>query len=602
MIPQSVNLALLMVIVAGWLYWLAAWYCVRRFASREPRRDGGDRPAVSILKPVKGLDPQAYENFASFCRQDYPEYELVFGASDCDDPAIAIVRQLQRDFPKVSIRLVVHPPEGANRKSAMLDRLVAQAAHDVLVISDSDIRVTEDYLGRVVAPLGDEGVGLVTCLYRSEAAISFTARLEALYLDTNFLPAVLLGNDVVGSRFALGATLALRREDLRRIGGYWAFVDYLTDDYQLGLRVVQAGLKLRLCSYVVANVIGQTTFREQWDREVRWARGIRVNRGVQYAALLLPLTVPLAGLLVLGTAGAPWAMAVLAVSLGQRWVTAWMMMRDLRHAKARRNLLWLPVRDGLSALIWCVGAVGRRVRWRGEEFVLLRDGRLQPCAAAVVPASGVVAAAARRIDAKLRERQKIIEFTVDEHCVLRLALSRLEHDVVLRDGTRLFPGETIGELHLWNEHVPAIPPQGPDLRWAAAMQRRVTESLGQLALHAQAHDELKRIRAFMAQTAFDGRNGNGKATATIERLGFQKARHERPMTLGRRVHDLGEDLLLWGLRRAYNPASRRGLYRQRERFWLTRQTLVGRYADGGTSSSDARGVSLIAVTLMKQHD
>jgi len=174
---------------------------------------------VSILKPVRGVDPEAYENFASFCRQDYGEYELLFGVADPADPVVWVVARLQRDFPTLPIRLFVAPPYGANCKASILHYLAGQARHGVLVVSDSDVRVTPDYLRRVVGPLRNRDIGMVTCLYRGEEALTFTARLEALYMGATFVPLVLAARKFVAMRLGLGATMVVRRYDLSRIAG-----------------------------------------------------------------------------------------------------------------------------------------------------------------------------------------------------------------------------------------------------------------------------------------------------------------------------------------------------------------------------------------------
>jgi len=367
---------LLLLIVASWIYWLVAWYLARDFFQPCSDPNSDFTPPVSILKPVKGLDAQAYQNFASFCQQDYPDFELLFGVADPTDPVIPVVERLQRDFPQRSIRLLVAEPVGANRKASLLHHLAGQARHEVLVISDSDMRVTPDYLRRVVAPLADERVGLVTCPYRGELPLTFTARLEALYMGATFLPSVLVARGFLNMRFAMGATNVLRRRDLARLGGFAAMADYLADDYQLGARIANLGLRVHLSDYVVASMLGATTFREQWEREVRWARCTRVSRPLEYPGLLLTFSTPLAVALVL-LSDFTFKWLVLAASLVLRWLVAWRVASYTGDQVVRRWLFWLPVRDMLTALVWCAGGIGRHVSWRGEKFLLLPDGRMQ---------------------------------------------------------------------------------------------------------------------------------------------------------------------------------------------------------------------------------
>lgn len=369
---------LLLLVVAGWLYWLAALGLTRLFFRAGPEPTPDFTPPVSILKPVRGLDAEAYQNFASFCRQDYPQFELIFGVSDAADPAIPVIQRLQQDFPTYSIRLFVAPAIGPNRKASILHHLAAQACHEVLVVSDSDMRVTPDYLRQVVAPLANEQIGLVTCPYRGEKPLTLTARLEALHMSATFLPCVVVARHFLNMRFAMGATLALRRTDLDRLGGFAAVADYLADDFQLAGRVVQMGRRVELSRYVVSSVLGATTFHQEWQREVRWARTNRISRPNEYPGLLLTFSTPLAAALALISGFAPDGRLALAVSLLVRWVVAWLVMGYSGDQATRRWLFWLPVRDMLSAVVWCAGGLGRRITWRGEEFVLQPDGRMQP--------------------------------------------------------------------------------------------------------------------------------------------------------------------------------------------------------------------------------
>ncbi len=369
---------LLLLIFASWFYWLIACLLVSDFFRSRPEPDVGFTPPVSILKPVRGLDAQAYENFASFCRQDYPDFELLFGVADPADPAVPVVERLRRDFPQCPIRLIVAQAFGANRKASILHHLASQARHEILVVSDSDTRVTPEYLRRVVAPLADEKVGLVTCPYRGEAAMTFTARLEALHMGATFLPSVMVARKFLKMRFAMGATIALRRQALNRLGGFAAVADYLADDYQLGVRIADLGYRVQLSNYIVLIILGATTFQEQWTREVRWARTNRVCRPREYPGILLTFTTPLAATLALLSGFATLEWRIFLISLLLRWWVAWRVTGYTGDWEARRWLLWLPVRDMLSALVWCVGGVGRHIVWRGEAYVLLPGGRMQP--------------------------------------------------------------------------------------------------------------------------------------------------------------------------------------------------------------------------------
>ncbi|MGQ9778288.1 MAG: bacteriohopanetetrol glucosamine biosynthesis glycosyltransferase HpnI [Bacillota bacterium] len=367
-----------LLLLAGWTYWLLALSLMRKFFRSYIREEGDFLPPVSVLKPARGTDHEAYENLRSFCRQDYPHFELLVGVNDPEDPYVSLVERLKREFPQRTIRLVVTPPLGANRKVGILHRLAAEARYDILVISDSDTRVTPEYLRRVVAPLADERIGLVTCPYRGEEALSFPAVLEALYIGATFLPSVMVARYVLAMRFALGATVALRARDLEKIGGFASFADYLADDYQLGARLAATGLRVHLADYVVSCILGPTTWRDEWHREVRWARCSRLSRPWGYLGLPLTFSTPWALVFCLGYGWSFPGCAVLAGSLLLRWLVARGAADCLGDRTTRANLFWLPLRDLLTALVWVAGLWGRRVVWRGESFLLHRDGRMEP--------------------------------------------------------------------------------------------------------------------------------------------------------------------------------------------------------------------------------
>ncbi len=374
---------------ASWVYWLVAVVWTRDFFKQGSLVDPSFTPALSILKPVKGVDAEAFENFSSFCQQDYPCYEILFGVADPQDPAVAVVKHLQAQFPGVSIRLLVGTPYGANQKVSLLHSLASQAHYPYLVISDSDMRVTPDYLQRVIAPLSDENVGLVTCPYRGALPETLTARLEALYMGVTFLPSVIVGRKILHMRFAMGSTLALRQRDLNRMGGFLAIADYLADDYQIGVRIAGLGLRVVLSDYVVISVLGATSFREQWQREVRWSHCTRISRPLEYPGLVLSFATPLAlGYLVLSDYS-PLGWLGLAFSILERYIVGWLVSESTGDRVSQQWLFWLPLRDFLSALVWLAGLIGRRVVWRGETFLVGSDGRLQPVSQPVVASPAV---------------------------------------------------------------------------------------------------------------------------------------------------------------------------------------------------------------------
>ncbi|NOZ29420.1 MAG: glycosyltransferase [Chloroflexi bacterium] len=573
----------------SWIYWLVAWWHVRAFFRDPSEPDHDFAPPVSILKPIKGLDAQAYQNFASFCQQDYPDFELIFGVADSSDPAVPIVQRLQRDFPQHNIRLIVTPAIGTNPKASILHGLAAQARHETLVISDSDIRVSSDYLRRVVAPLADARIGLVTCLYRGEAALNLTARLEALHMGVTFLPSVVVARKLLDMRFALGATMVLQRETLAHIGGFAAVADYLADDYQVGARVAALGLRVHLSNYVVRSILGATSFREQWDRETRWARCIRVSRPWEYPGLLLTFSTPLAIAFALATRLAPEGQQVLTISLLLRWLVAWQVTHYTDDRESRKWLILLPIRDMLSVLIWCAGAMGRQVTWRGERFALTADGRLHPLPRAThkIPSSAL-RWTIRGLDALLRRCYHIQEFSQEEDCILRIALHKSDEEVLLSDGTRVLPGDLIGELHLWNEHIPPMPPEGPDLIWAFTFRRRMARSLAALAAYVESDPRFRDVKAFRGILAIGSGDGLAQAARAADRWGFDLLDQQEPAGLLTRFLSFWQKLYTWGIIWTFNPSSLNGKNLRRlkhRRFWISRKQLLDRYGTGRDPSS-----------------
>jgi ceramide glucosyltransferase len=337
-------------------------------------------PAVSILKPLKGTDPDIYESFRSHCLQDYPEYEIVFGVSDPDDPAVASVQQLQREFPDRTIRLVVSPNKlGPNVKVSNLEQMLQSARYQHLLVNDSDIRVEKDYLRRVIAPLADQRVGMVTCLYRGVADLTFGSRLESLGISTDFCPGVLVARQLEGGlRFGLGSTLTLRRDDLERIGGFRSVVDFLADDYEIGRRIAGLGLQVRLADIVVETHLPAYDLRGFLAHQLRWARGVRDSRTGGYIGLAFTYSLLWALLTLIASDLAPWAWAVLGATAMLRLAVAITVGKFvLEDRRLLRNLWLLPVRDLVAVGVWIVSFVGHTVTWRGDRFVL-KNGRLIP--------------------------------------------------------------------------------------------------------------------------------------------------------------------------------------------------------------------------------
>jgi ceramide glucosyltransferase len=335
-------------------------------------------PPVSILKPLKGVDPDIYESFRSHCLQDYPEYEIVFGVSDPHDRAIESVKRLQREFPARRILCVVCPKIlGANVKVSNLTQMLGAANYEHLIVNDSDIRVEHDYLRRVIAPLADEAVGMVTCLYRGVAATTLGSRLESLGISTDFCAGVLVARQLEkGIRFGLGSTLAFRRADLKRIGGFESFVDFLADDYELGRRIAGLGLRVALSDVVVETYLPAYDLHGFLAHQLRWARGVRDARATGHIGLISTYGLMWALLAVITARGGLWSWTALAVTVLLRFAVALLVGKSVLHDRQLLKNLWLlPVRDLFAVAVWTASFAGHTVTWRGDRFEL-KKGRL----------------------------------------------------------------------------------------------------------------------------------------------------------------------------------------------------------------------------------
>jgi ceramide glucosyltransferase len=350
---------------------------LRRFAPAESRpRDFA--PAVTLLKPLCGPEPELYENLRSFFRLDYPGAQIVFGVQDPGDPALQVVERLKAEFPQVEVATVVdRRRHGSNPKVSNLINMMPAARHDVLVLSDSDIRVPPDYLARVVAPLADPGIGAVTCPYTAHPATpSLVARLASLQINDWFLPSVLVASGLDGVGFCMGSTIALRRDALQAIGGFRPLREVLADDYEIGPRLTASGYRVALSDCVVETLSSEIALKELLLHELRWARTIRAVRPFGFAGMCLTCTVSMCVLAALLLAGAGTVARIAMVTAGLLARLVLHLHVATRFAVPLAPIWLLPIRDALSLGIWAASFIGRRVSWRGQRFAVRQDGSL----------------------------------------------------------------------------------------------------------------------------------------------------------------------------------------------------------------------------------
>ena len=367
-------------------YYVLSLYCViahfrgvRKVSAEKP----SFMPPASIVKPVRGLDHEAYENFASFCRLDYPVYEVVFAVSDMSDPVIPVIEKLCSEFPAVSIRLITNVPRvGTSDKVNNLCQLAQSAKYDLLVMSDSDVRVEADYLKQVTAPFADPKVGAVTAFYKSQTSGSLASHLDALGMYMDSAPAALVAKKVEGRLgFAFGWTMATTKKHLAQIGGWEAIVNHHSEDFELGKRIALCGHQVVLMAKPVSMVFPKETFAEYFHRELRWSIALKSARPSGYWGLLFTHGLPWAlvgaavGLLI----GSPqiaasYLLAYVSIRVAVTWLAGRWGLGDCELYK----IMWLvPVRDTISFVVWVVGFFAEKIVWRGLEY-RLHEGQLIP--------------------------------------------------------------------------------------------------------------------------------------------------------------------------------------------------------------------------------
>ena len=366
--------------LAGLGYYLACLWSARSYLrdrmemrAAEEEAPAPNLPPVSILKPLKGEDPEIYASFRTHCLQNHPEYEIVFGVSDPNDPALEAVERLRQEFPAQAIQVIVcREVLGANTTVSNLAQMLKAARYQTLVVSDSDIRVPRDYLCRVIAPLEDEKVGMVTCLYRGISGDTLGSRLESLGISTDFCASVLVARSIEGGiRFGLGSTMAFRRADLKAIGGFEAFVDYLADDYELGKRISELGKEVRVSDVVVDTFLPSYDRKGFFEHQLRWARGVRDARPRGYLGLIFTFGWQWAMLALMASGGPIWAWKSVGLALLLRIVVA--LMVGLGVLEDRQALLLLPLvplRDAIAVGVWIASFLSNEVTWRGDRFQL----------------------------------------------------------------------------------------------------------------------------------------------------------------------------------------------------------------------------------------
>ena len=374
----ALALLLLALLLGSWVYLLMIvaaarkWIAYRGALPSEPRPSGsGPGPGVSILKPLAGLDEGLESNLRTFFTQDFPHFEILFAVRTPQDPAIAVVERLRTEFPQVPSQLIfTGEPPYPNAKVYSLDKMMVAAAHDLLVMSDSDIRVDRTMLSKVAAEFAaDPKLGVATCPYRAIAGASIWSQLEAVGMNTEFFGGVLVARMLEGMKFAVGPTIIARKRALQAIGGFDRLKDYLAEDFVMGQFASEAGWGVILSSYVVEHRIGSETWSKNAAHRIRWARSTRRSRPAGYLGQLFTNPVPIA--LALAVVAPEW-WPQLIVTAALRAMAAWVVARQVLGTRVRWGLL-IP-QDLLSFVFWVAGFFGNSIEWRGRRYRLQKDG------------------------------------------------------------------------------------------------------------------------------------------------------------------------------------------------------------------------------------
>ena len=377
----SLRFVLLGVAAIPFIYYLIALYSTWQFFRRASRRNAssGFAPPISNLKPVRGIDPDAYENFASFCQQDYPDYEILFCVGDDSDPVVPIIEKLKRDFPDRKIRMLYGSGgKGSNDKVVKLDHLVSQAHNEFLVISDSDVRVRPDYLRSVIAPLADPKIGAVTCFYVPVEDKTFTDNLQTIGMFSDFYPGILVARQLDGVKFALGPTIATTRTALASFGGYKAIQFRPADDLLVGRLIAEQGYNVELSHYTISTVADYASMSALLHKRLRWVVVMRHMRPWGHLGLALTQGLPWTLIAFAIAPSATLGFAYLGVYAFLRIAMTWMVaVWGLQEKSAWKKLALIPVWDAVAFLIWLTSFTRNSIRWRDGQYYI-RDGQLVP--------------------------------------------------------------------------------------------------------------------------------------------------------------------------------------------------------------------------------
>lgn len=374
------NIAVTIICLCSLGYMAFALFAIERFNFKRKKiiSEKTYQPKVTLLKPIYGLDPELTENLRSFCQQNYPEYQVIFGLHDENDPALPIVEKVIKEFSELDVSVVIDSRiYGCNRKVSNLMNMFPTAKYDYLLIADSDMRVPSNYLSEVMAPFVDTSIGAVTCLYSGSARGKLVSSLNAMFINSWFLPSVLISQLIQPIKYCLGATMIVRRDLLNKMGGFHALSDYLADDYMLGKFVTDQGYKIHLSNFVVENIVEEASFKDLLLHELRWARTLRRVEPLGYFFTFLTDTFVIGMfttlILYITTQNLAWALVpVLLASIAR--VLLHIRTRQITNASQAGPIWLIPLRDLLSFCIRVISFTGTSIQWRNNAFNVDQSG------------------------------------------------------------------------------------------------------------------------------------------------------------------------------------------------------------------------------------
>jgi ceramide glucosyltransferase len=368
------NIAVALICLSSFGYLVFALFAVERFHHKRKKSSTATdfQPAVTILKPIYGLDPELADNLRSFCQQDYPKYQIIFALHNSNDPALPIIKKVIKEFKKVDVSYVVDSHiYGTNRKVSNLINAHKTAKHEYILIADSDMRVPTNYLSEVMSPFADAEVGAVTCLYSGSARGKLASTLNAMFINEWFLPSVLISRILQPVKFCLGATMIVRRDLLNKIGGFKALSNYLADDYMLGKLVSDLGYKIHLSDFIVENIVEEASLKDLLLHELRWARTLRRVEPLGYFFTFLTDTFVMSCLasitVYMATQNISWSLIpVLLVFMARIFLHS--RTKQITGSSSAGSIWLIPLRDLLSFSIRVISFTGTSIHWRNNAF------------------------------------------------------------------------------------------------------------------------------------------------------------------------------------------------------------------------------------------